>query len=119
MSKRPQNMPTNDIITDMIAGGITFLIFGFIASIFSKSLGIFLYTVAGIWFLLAIAKKIDARDEKPSIDDSQNKTIYVYITDTGKKYHYEKECAGAHSKLVPLVIAESKRYRPCKKCTYH
>ena len=38
----------------------------------------------------------------------------VYITPTGKKYHYDKECAGPNA--IPKNISEVSAYDPCKTC---
>ena len=40
----------------------------------------------------------------------------VYITPTGKKYHYSKSCAGKNAVEINLSDAK-KSYEPCKKCT--
>ena len=39
----------------------------------------------------------------------------VYITPTGKKYHYSKDCAGKNAIETDLASAK-KSYDPCKKC---
>ena len=41
----------------------------------------------------------------------------VYITPTGKKYHFKATCAGKNATAVPLSDAKS-NYEPCKKCAY-
>lgn len=48
-------------------------------------------------------------------DDSYYKTVTVYITPTGKKYHYSQACAGKNAILTTLDSA-SINYDPCKKC---
>ena len=111
-----KKISSSEIIIGCVAGGITFLLFGLICSIFSKGIAIFLYIVATLFFLVAIAKKIDTRNEKPSIDDAEQGTVFVYITETGSKYHYDKNCAGKYARMVPLSFARSKRLQPCKKC---
>ena len=40
----------------------------------------------------------------------------VFITPTGKRYHYKYTCAGKNAKAVMLSEAE-KNYTRCKKCT--
>ena len=59
-----KKISSSEIIIGCVAGGITFLLFGLIASIFSKPLGIFLYIVAAFFFIFAIAKKIDNMRKK-------------------------------------------------------
>lgn len=47
---------------------------------------------------------------------STGKTTYgVYITPTGKCYHFSKSCAGKNAISTTRDFAES-NYRPCKKC---
>ena len=41
----------------------------------------------------------------------------VYVTPTGKKYHYSKSCAGKNA--TPISLENAKRqYDPCKKCAH-
>lgn len=41
----------------------------------------------------------------------------VYVTPTGKKYHYSKSCAGKNA--TPKSFEDAKRhYDPCKKCAH-
>ncbi len=41
----------------------------------------------------------------------------VYVTPTGKKYHYSKSCAGKNA--TPKSLEDAKRhYDPCKKCAH-
>ena len=48
--------------------------------------------------------------------DSKPKTSkVVYITPTGKKYHFSKDCAGPNAIKTDLDSAK-KNYDPCKKC---
>ncbi len=41
----------------------------------------------------------------------------VYITPTGKKYHYKASCAGKNATAVSLSDAKES-YEPCKKCVH-
>ena len=52
--------------------------------------------------------------EEPQQNDSQS--ITVYITPTGKKYHYSSNCGNGTYIPVSLDEAISKSYEPCKKC---
>ena len=45
---------------------------------------------------------------------SASKSITVYITPTGKCYHYKKSCAGKNANATTLDKCNGKR--PCKKC---
>ncbi len=45
---------------------------------------------------------------------SSSKT--VYITPTGKRYHYSSTCGGKNSKASDLETAKSMGLTPCKKC---
>lgn len=40
----------------------------------------------------------------------------VYITPTGKRYHYRSTCGGKNSFAVELDQAIAQGYTPCKKC---
>ena len=46
-----------------------------------------------------------------AVQSSQN----VYITPYGKKYHYDKSCAGKNATSVSKSEAQ-KKYTACKKC---
>lgn len=48
------------------------------------------------------------------VQDEPQGTI-VYITPTGKRYHYLKSCAGKNAIATTLADAQT-RYTPCKKC---
>lgn len=41
----------------------------------------------------------------------------VYITPTGKKYHYDAECGGKNSSPISLDKAKAS-YGPCSKCVH-
>ncbi len=43
----------------------------------------------------------------------------VYITETGKKYHYENPCGNGTYFSVSLSEAKSLGLEPCKKCVLH
>lgn len=40
----------------------------------------------------------------------------VYVTPTGKRYHYSKDCAGKNGTAVTLQNAQSRGFTPCAKC---
>ena len=42
----------------------------------------------------------------------------VYITPTGKRYHYSSSCGGKNSYSVTLQTAQSYGLTPCKKCAH-
>lgn len=54
--------------------------------------------------------KVSSIQSKPS----QGKT--VYITPTGKRYHYSSSCGGKNSSQSDLNTAKSLGLTPCKKC---
>jgi len=56
--------------------------------------------------------------QKSSINSNENKdnSRTVYITPTGKCYHYSSECAGKNAKVTTKNQAETKGLAPCKKC---
>ena len=43
----------------------------------------------------------------------------VYITKTGKKYHYENPCGNGKYYASTLAEAKSKGLGPCEKCVLH
>ena len=45
---------------------------------------------------------------------SVSKSTTVYVTPTGKCYHYKKSCAGKNAIATTLDKCNGKR--PCKKC---
>ena len=40
----------------------------------------------------------------------------VYVTPTGKRYHYSKDCAGKNGKATTLQNAKARGLTPCAKC---
>lgn len=40
----------------------------------------------------------------------------VYVTNSGKKYHFSQSCGGINSTAVGLEEAEQRGYEPCKRC---
>lgn len=40
----------------------------------------------------------------------------VYVTNSGKKYHFSQSCGGINSTAVSLEEAEQRGYEPCKRC---
>ena len=54
----------------------------------------------------------------PAVDDPAPADEYsrtVYVTPTGKRYHFSHDCAGKNGRAVSIEEAQ-KRYTPCKKC---
>lgn len=48
-------------------------------------------------------------------ETEEPKNFYVFISPTGKKYHYRSTCAG--KKAIPVSLEDVKDYyAPCKKC---
>ena len=48
-----------------------------------------------------------------------DKSRIVYITETGKKYHYENPCGRGTYYPITLGEAEAKGLEPCGKCVLH
>lgn len=64
----------------------------------------------------APAPSVDA--PAPAVDDPAPADEYsrtVYVTPTGKRYHFSHDCAGKNGRAVSIEEAQ-KRYTPCKKC---
>lgn len=49
------------------------------------------------------------------VSESEDDGIEVYVTPTGKKYHYSSSCAGKNA--IPINLSNAQySYDPCKKC---
>lgn len=62
----------------------------------------------------AWSKTLSASTEKSSGSSTGNSSG-VYITPTGKCYHFSKSCAGKNAKSTSYAFA-SANYRPCRNC---
>lgn len=49
-------------------------------------------------------------------NDNKNNNRTVYITPTGKRYHYSSECAGKNAEATTKDKAEHQGFTPCQKC---
>ena len=47
---------------------------------------------------------------------NDNQSVTVYITPTGKKYHYDSKCGNGTYNPIGLEEAIAEGYTPCKKC---
>lgn len=73
----------------------------------------------------AVKTVVELPEAKPSLNNEsrkeeskteKDKPKVVYITKSGKKYHYSKSCGKRNYKAVSLSEAVKKGYEPCKKC---
>lgn len=68
----------------------------------------------------ATEKKKDKKSVKNNVTESEteskDKSRIVYITPTGKRYHFISTCGGENSYDVTLSEAKAKGLTPCKKC---
>lgn len=55
---------------------------------------------------------------KPASSTTNYNGQTVYVTPSGKKYHYLSTCGGKNSKPIDLDSAKSRGYEPCKKCAH-
>ncbi|MDR1002722.1 MAG: hypothetical protein LBL82_05585 [Oscillospiraceae bacterium] len=62
-------------------------------------------------------KKTAKKTTKKTTSNDSNYTGKVYVTPTGKKYHFSKSCAGKNAMLTTMKNAKQ-FYDPCKKCAY-
>ena len=63
------------------------------------------------------SKKEESKTESKKAEKTEkDKPKVVYITKSGKKYHYSKSCGKRNYKAVSLSEAVKKGYEPCKKC---
>ena len=51
-----------------------------------------------------------------SVTTNKNDSMTVYITPTGKRYHYSPTCGGENSKPTTKADAIARGLTPCKKC---
>lgn len=56
-------------------------------------------------------------EQKPSVETPEVTTNGVYRTPSGKKYHFDAECAGKNGYETTLEEAKSSGLTPCSKCT--
>lgn len=59
---------------------------------------------------------LTAESSVTSSGESADASSVVYITPTGKKYHFNSGCAGKNSVETTLAEALDKNLTPCKKC---
>lgn len=59
-----------------------------------------------------------AKSKSTSSKASSNKSYgqSVYVTPTGKRYHYSPTCGGKNSTASTLSAAQARGLTPCKKC---
>lgn len=62
--------------------------------------------------------KVNSKDNKSSVSKSStsSQSATVYITKTGKKYHYSSSCNGATYYPTTIDEAVDKGLKPCDKC---
>lgn len=82
-----------------ILGGILFLV-----------IGVFLIIYAVLCHQRA---KLKTTKEKPV---EQVPKTYVFVTPSGKKFHYNPSCPGEKCYRIPLDTAKKKGYTECKRC---
>ncbi len=58
-----------------------------------------------------------APPKSPTTIEVEDKGDYVYVTPTGKRYHYSKACAGENASLSSINRAMEQGLTGCKKCT--
>jgi hypothetical protein len=101
-------------IVYIILGAIIFL-FGLITVFFNSLIGI-LMIVFGLF--LIIGGRLVIRNNKliSSQPSDMSMETTVFISPSGKKYHYNPDCAGENCKRVNLRYAKDNGYTECKKC---
>lgn len=58
----------------------------------------------------------EKNEKSPSKNEPVKREDTVYVTPTGKRYHYSKSCAGKNGRAVSVSEAVSGGKTPCKKC---
>ena len=54
--------------------------------------------------------------DEPDTSDDAGIPSTVYVTPTGKRYHYDPDCAGKNATPATLHEAQSRGLTPCQKC---
>lgn len=76
------------------------------------------------WLIWRLKKKrkVNSTFSKDKASMNQNSDYskkYVFVTPTGKKYHYDPSCAGVENCIrMELSEAKSKGYTECSRCQY-
>lgn len=65
-------------------------------------------------FLTYMPKNSNGIANVPNVQ--KQKTITVYVTPYGKKYHSSLTCAGKNAKNITISKAKEQGYTPCEKC---
>lgn len=73
-----------------------------------------LYTPTTVKKISTTQKPVITEAPEEEIDEPISRT--VYITPTGKRYHYRSTCGGKNSYAVTLDQAIAQGFTPCKKC---
>ena len=93
------------IATSEILGGIICLIISIVLAILG-------------W----IKRKFPSNESTPQNTNEQirpNKNIYVFVTKSGKKCHYDPKCIGTNKSIkMDLIQAKNSGYTACDKCCY-
>ncbi len=79
-------------------------------------INVFIYNVQPKVKIVYKTGESSKKNDDNNKNDNTNKTIYVYRTPTGKKYHLIKTCGGSNSYKVTLKKAKSAGLTPCSKC---
>lgn len=56
------------------------------------------------------------KDLDSSLENKKENSKIVYITKSGKKYHYSNSCSKGNFTAISIKDAIEKGYEPCKKC---
>ena len=64
------------------------------------------------------AKQQEKENQQSSINsnENKNKSRTVYITPSGKRYHYSSACAGKNARATTKDQAKLQGFTPCEKC---
>lgn len=67
--------------------------------------------------LLGVEAEITTQETEESQNNDDSQSITVYITPTGKKYHYDGNCGNGTYIPIDLDKAIAQGYGACKKCS--
>ena len=98
--------------------GILWMLIGIVVCLSSLLGGIFFLVIGTLSIIQAVFyhKKAQLKNSKEKPVEQVPKT-YVFVTPSGKKFHYNPSCSGEKCYRIPLDTAKKIGYTECKRCS--